>query len=153
MANSLTFTSNSFVNVVSFATASAATASGYQPSTNNTVYDIMGGTVSYDRRIYGLSCTSTFGTAETVTLYLFDGVSNKQMYQLSIPINSGNSTTIAPVDVFASQYGATFFQKQKDANGVPYFNLPAGESIRISYNTVLTGSAVLNFVTFGETYQ
>lgn len=153
MANSLTFTSNSFISVVQFATASAATASGFQPSTNNTIYDIMGGTVSYDKRIYGINATNVFGTAETVTLYLFDGISSKQLYQVSVPINSGNLTTAASVDLFGNANGAGIFQKQKDANGVPYFNLPAGWSIRASYSVSLTGSSVLILATFGETYQ
>jgi len=153
MGNSLIFTSNSFATAVSFATASAATASGFQPSSANTVYDIMGGTTSYDRRLYGISCTSTFGTIETVSVYLWDGISNKQMYQVSIPANSGNSTTISAVDVFGNINGSSIFQKQKDANGVPYYNLTAGWSIRISYGTTLTGSAVLNFISTGETYQ
>lgn len=153
MATNLTFTSNSFVSSISMATASAATASGYQPSVTNTPYDILGGTVSYDRRLYGINCTSTFGTIETATVWLWDGVSNKQLYQVSIPVNSGNTTTNASVDVFGSSNGAGIFQKQKDANGVPYFNVPAGWSLKASYGTTLTGAAVLNFVSFGETYE
>ena len=97
MATSLTFTSNSFVYTVSMATASAATASGYQPSSPNTHYDILGGTVSYDRRLYGINCTSTFGTAETVTIWIGNAF-DRQLYQVNIPLNSGN-TTAAPVSV------------------------------------------------------
>lgn len=153
MGNTLIFTSNTFLSAVSFATASAATASGFQPSNANTVYDIMGGTTSYDRRVYGISCTSTFGTIETVSVYIWDGVSNKQLYQVSVAANSGNTTSAAAVDVFGNINGSSIFQKQKDPNGVPYFNLTAGWSIRISYGTTLTGAAVLNFITTGETYQ
>lgn len=153
MASSLTFTSNAFNTSISFATASAATASGFQPSNAATIYDIMGATTSYDRRIYGISSTSTFGTAETVTLYLFDGVSNKQLYQISVAASAGNSTSVPSVDLFGSSNGASIFQKQKDANGVPYYNLPAGWSVRASYGTTLTGASVLNIFTFGETYQ
>lgn len=152
MATSLTFTSNSFINTVSMATASAATASGYQPSSPNTNYDILGGTVSYDRRLYGINCTSTFGTAETVTIWSSNTFS-RQLYQVNIPLNSGNTTAAPSVDLFGSSNGAGIFQKQKDANGVPYFNIPAGHSLKASYGTTLTGAAVLNFVSFGETYE
>ena len=152
MATSLTFTSNSFVYTVSMATASAATASGFQPSSPNTQYDILGGTVSYDRRLYGINCTSTFGTAETVTIWSSNTFS-RQLYQVNIPLNSGNTTAAPSVDLFGSSNGAGIFQKQKDANGVPYFNIPAGHSLKASYGTTLTGAAVLNFVSFGETYE
>jgi hypothetical protein len=152
MATSLTFTSNSFVYTVSVATASAATASGFQPSSPNTHYDILGGTVSYDRRLYGINCTSTFGTAETVTIWSSNTFS-RQLYQVNIPLNSGNTTAAPSVDLFGSSNGAGIFQKQKDANGVPYFNIPAGHSLKASYGTTLTGAAVLNFVSFGETYE
>lgn len=152
MATSLTFTSNSFVYTVSMATASAATSSGYQPSSPNTHYDILGGTVSYDRRLYGINCTSTFGTAETVTIWLSNTFS-RQLYQVNIPLNSGNTTAAPSVDLFGSSNGAGIFQKQKDANGVPYFNIPAGHSLKVSYGTTLTNAAVLNFVSFGETYE
>ena len=152
MATSITFTSNSFINTISMATASAATASGYQPSSPNTHYDILGGTVSYDRRLYGINCTSTFGTAETVTIWLSNAF-NRQLYQVNIPLNSGNTTAAPAVDLFGSSNGASIFQKQKDANGVPYFNIPTGHSLKASYGTTLTGAAVLNFVSFGETYE
>jgi hypothetical protein len=152
MATSLTFTSASFINTISMATASAATASGYQPSSPNTRYDILGGTVSYDRRLYGINCTSTFGTAETVTIWLSNAF-DRQLYQVNIPLSSGNTTAAPAVDLFGSSNGASIFQKQKDANGVPYFNIPTGHSLKASYGTTLTGTAVLNFVSFGETYQ
>jgi hypothetical protein len=152
MASNLTFTSNSFLTTVSFATASAATASGFQPSVAGIKYDILGGTVSYDRRLYGINITSTFGTIETVTIYM-SNTFDRQIYQVSVPLNSGNSITAPAVDIFGSSNGAGIFQKQKDANGVPYFNIPKAHSLKISYGTTLTGAAVLNTTAFGETYE
>ena len=153
MATSLTFTSNSFTNMISFATASAATASGYQPSVSNTHYDITGATTSYDRRIYGINVTNTFATAETITVLLNDGTYKRQLFQLSVAASSGNSTSVGSVDLLGSSLGAGIFQKQKDANGIPYFNLPTGWSVSASYGTTLTGASLLIFTTFGETYQ
>ena len=153
MATSLTFTSNSFTNMISFATASAATASGYQPSVANTQYDITGATTSYDRRIYGINVTNTFASAETITVLLNDGTYKRQLFQLSVAASSGNSTSVGSVDLLGSSLGAGIFQKQKDANGIPYFNLPTGWSVSASYGTTLTGASLLIFTTFGETYQ
>jgi len=151
MATSLTFTSNSFTNIIAFATASATGA--FTPSVATTQYDITGATTSYDRRIYGINVANTFATAETITVYLNDNIYKRQIFQLSVAASSGNSTSVGSVDLFGSSLGASIFQKQKDANGVPYFNLPAGWSVSISYGTTLTGAAALIFTTFGETYQ
>ena len=151
MATSLTFTSNAFTNIIAFATASATGA--YTPSVTNTPYDITGATTSYDRRIYGINVVSTFATIETITVYLNDNIYKRQVFQLSVAANAGNSTTVGSVDLFGSSLGGGVFQKQKDANGVPYFNLPGGWSVSISYGTTLTGAAALIFTTFGETYQ
>lgn len=151
MATSLTFTSNAFTNMISFATASATGA--FTPSVANTQYDITGATTSYDRRIYGINVTNTFATAETITVYLNDNIYKRQLFQLSVAASSGNSTSVGSVDLLGSSLGAPIFQKQKDANGVPYFNLPSGWSVSIAYGTTLTGASSLTFLTFGETYQ
>jgi hypothetical protein len=137
--------------MISFATASSTGA--FTPSTNNTHYDITGATTSYDRRIYGINVTNTFGTAETITVLLNDGTYRRQLFQLSVAASSGNSTSVGSVDLLGSSLGAPIFQKQKDANGVPYFNLPTGWSVSISYGTTLTGASSLTFLTFGETYE
>jgi hypothetical protein len=50
-----------------------------------------------------------------------------------------------------SVVGAAVLQKQRDANGVPYFNLPKTWSIQYQYNTALSASG-LYILVFGETY-
>lgn len=149
MATSLTFTSNIFSVGTLFATASAATASGYIVTTTATPYDIMGGTVSYDRRLYGISCFNT-GPAQTLTAYLWDGTKNAQIFQISAAIGS---TTPTVTDLFNSNNISSLFQRQRDANGITYFNLPAGWSIRCAYSAALTGTQLLTFTSFGETYE
>ncbi len=142
MASSLTFTSSSFAYAAQFDSG----------ETNNTEYDILTADATYDRRIYGISCTSTDAGAQTVKIFLHDGTTSFQIFTINIPLNSGNSVSVAAIDIFGSSLGASAFTKQRDANGVPYFNLPAGWKIRASYGTVLGAGEVLNFLSFGEIY-
>lgn len=143
MAQQLTLTSGSFVYI---ATAVSGT------SAINTLYDLTD-TQSYDRRIYGISCTSTDNGAQTLTIFLSSSTAY-QLYQVNVPLNSGNGSAIAMTDVFGSSNAAAIFQKQKDQNGVPYFNLPANTKLQYQYNTAFNVSTErLNLVTFGETYQ
>lgn len=153
MANGIKFTSNSFADTTLFATASA-TATGYLPTVANTLYDIGGGTTSYDRRIYGIGVTSTdTANIQTITVALNDGTKDIRLYQGSCPINSGNTTAIANFDLFSTANASSVFSAQADGNGVTYFNLKAGWSIEASYGTALTGSRLIIFTLFGETYQ
>jgi len=142
MATSLTFTSAGFMQGSTFSSATSA----------NTRYDILSTDATYTRRIYGLSVTSTDAGAQTVKFHLHDGSASFQIFTLNIPLNSGNSTTVASVDAFGSVFGASVFQKQRDANGVPYFNIPAGWKIQMEYNTALLAAEGLYVLVFGETY-
>ena len=142
MATSLTFTSAGFMQ-----------GSTYSVSTStNTKYDILSTDATYTRRIYGLSVTSTDAGAQTVKFHLHDGVQSYQIFTLNIPLSSGNSTTVAAVDAFGSVYSAAVFQKQRDANGVPYFNIPNGWKLQMEYNTALLAAEGLFVLVFGETY-
>jgi hypothetical protein len=154
MANSITFTSNAFASTTQFATASAATASGYTPTTTNTFYDIGDGPTSYDRRIYGVGVTSTdTANIQTITVALNDGIKDIRIYQGACPVNSGNTTAIVNFDLYSTANASAVFAGQADGNGVTYFNLKSGWSLKASYGTALTGSRLLIFTTFGETYE
>lgn len=142
MASNLTFTSAPFLQG---ATASSTT-------TANTKITILTADANYDRRVYGISITSTDAGAQTVTFWLHDGTAQYQVFVLSVAANSGNSTTVAAVDLMGSVYGAAVLQKQRDANGVPYFNLPKTWSLQYSFNTTLLATEVLTVLVFGETY-
>lgn len=153
MANSITFTSGSFIDTTIFATASAATASGYIVTTNNTHYDISG-TASYDRRVYGIGVTSTDTVnIQTLTVALNDGTKNINIYQGACPVNSGNTTAIVNYDLYNITSAAPTLAAQADGNGVTYFNLKAGWHLKASYSTALVGNRVLIFTVFGETYE
>jgi hypothetical protein len=142
MATSLTFTSAGFMQ-----------GSTYSVSTSvNTKYDILSTDATYTRRIYGLSVTSTDAGAQTVKFHLHDGSQTFQIFTLNIPLSSGNIITAASIDAFGSVYGASVFQKQRDANGVPYFNIPAGWKLQMEYNTALLAAEGLYVLVFGETY-
>ena len=141
MANTLTFTSTPFLQCYTMDTGTS----------NNTKYSILDSNVS-DRRIYGIAVSSTDAGAQTVKIHLNDGSTSYQAFTINIPLNSGNSTSVSSVDIMGSAYGASIFQKQRDANGVPYFNLPANWKVEAEYGTTFTGSEALNFFVFGESY-
>ena len=143
MASTLTFTSAPFMQGL---TASLGN------STANTKYDILTADATNARRIYGISITSTDAGAQTVKIHLHDGTATYQVFTINVPLSSGNSTTVAAVDIMGSVYGASVFQKQRDANGVPYFNLPATWKMQYEYNTTLASTEGLFILVFGETY-
>lgn len=152
MANSIKFTSNAFMSTTHFATASAT--GFYTPTTANTLYDITGGTASYDRRIYGIAVTSTdTANIQTITVALSDGTKDIRLYQGSCPVNSGNTTAIVNFDLYSTANASSIFSGQADGNGVTYFNLKAGHHLKAAYGTTLTTNRQLIFTLFGETYQ
>ena len=142
MATSLTFTSAGFMQGSTFSSATSA----------NTRYDILSTDATYTRRIYGLSVTSTDAGAQTVKFHLNDGLQSFQIFTLNIPLSSGNTTAAPSVDAFGSVFGSSVFQKQRDANGVPYFNIPTGWKLQMEYNTTLLAAEGLFVLVFGETY-
>lgn len=143
MASTLTFTSAPFMQGL---TASSAN------STTNTKYDILSVDATNARRIYGISITSTDAGAQTAKIHLNDGTNSYQVFTINVPLSSGNTTTAAAIDIMGSVYGSSVFQKQRDANGVPYFNIPAGWKLQYEYNTLLGSGEGLFILVFGETY-
>lgn len=143
MASTLTFTSAPFMQGL---TASSAN------STTNTKYDILSVDATNARRIYGISITSTDTGAQTVKIHLNDGTNSYQVFTINVPLSSGNTITAAAIDIMGSVYGSSVFQKQRDANGVPYFNIPAGWKLQYEYNTLLGAGEGLFVLVFGETY-
>ncbi len=75
----------------------------------------------------------------------------------TVPVlaNAGN-TTVASSDVFGASAAASLLQKQKDANGVPYFNIPANSFLvwdaSGSVTSQMTSGATHTVTTFGEFY-
>ena len=132
MATSLIFTSAGFSQNTGFG-ASATTATTILSSDPN-----------YTRRIYGITFTNSATQTPTVTIRILDNNSLVGAAYITTATTGINVMT----DLFGSSTGAALFQKQKDANGVPYFDLPAGWSINVTQSSV----ASINYVVFGETY-
>ncbi len=120
--------------------------------TGGTVFDILTATSSVDRKVYGLNVTSRDNLANPVRIWLNDGTNNLQVCVVNVVANSGNSTSTALTNVFASTTGEAVFAKTRDANGIPYLNLPKNWAIRMSLtNTPGAGETIYTFV-FGEYY-
>lgn len=134
MATSLTFTSAGFAQNTSF--ASGAT----------TETTILSADASYTRRIYGIAFTNSATQTPTCTIRIKDGSSNPAGVYIVTVTTGANVMT----DLFGSSTGASIFQKQKDANGVPYFNLPASWTVTAQLSANSTSSCYI--IVFGETY-
>lgn len=147
MATSLTFTGTLFTSA-----SVLISASQFTPITI-----AQGGTAGC--RIYGISgqTNSTTATGYFNLIYSSSAAGGTGIVLGTVPVsaNAGN-TTVASADLFGQSTVASVFQKQKDANGVPYFNVPDGAIIQIkasgSVTTQMTSASTLNIVAFGEFY-
>jgi len=143
MATSQTLTNSLHMECISLTASTAA----------NTIYSVVTATSSVDRRIYGVSLSSTSANTQTMKFYVNDGVTNYQVSQFSLTANSGNSISLGPYDIFGDVNVKAIFGKRADVIGVFYFNLPKNWSIRASYGTTLTAPAALAFTSQGEVYN
>ena len=146
MATSLTFTGAIFTSASVLSSGSAIT-----PLTI-----AQGGAAGC--RVYGISghTTSTTATAYFQLIYSSSTAGGTGITLGTVPVlaNAGN-TTVAASDIFGQSVMASVFQKQKDANGVPYFNMAAGSVMQIRQSgsaAQQTTGANLNITTFGEFY-
>jgi hypothetical protein len=144
MATSLTFTATPFVSA-----STLASASQFTPIT------IAQGGPS-GSRIHGISVYTNSTTATGYFHLAFSssaGIAN--LTTVPVVANAGN-TTVASADVFGAAAAASLLQKQKDANGVPYFNIPANTFLiwdaSGSVTTQMTSGATHTVTTFGEFY-
>lgn len=107
---------------------------------------------AYDRRIYGISATSTDTTARTIAINLTNGGNSYLIYTESILANSGNATTVSSEDIFYDGFIQGLFVRCAEADGVSYyFNLPAGWAITGKLAASTTGN--INIKIFGDTYE
>lgn len=134
MANTLTFTSAAFAQNTAFASA----------ATSETT--ILSADATYSRRIYGIALTNSATQTPTCIIRVKDDSSNHAgVYSTTITTGLNVMT-----DIFGSATGASMFQKQRDANGNPYYNLPAGWTITAQLSANSTSSIFIHI--FGETY-
>lgn len=129
MATSLTFTSIPF-------------ASGTIVPANNTAITILASDPTYHRRLYGIGAYINTGTP-TITVNGSFGGTSQTLYSFT-------STAASMNDVFGNTASSAVFQRLKDANGVPYYNVPSGHTLTVQLSTVLNSTG--SFVVFGESY-
>lgn len=116
----------------------------------NTRFTILASSVN-DRRLYGFAILSNDNAIQTVKIHLKDGINVVQIFTVSIPASSGTNGVAKAVDVFGSALGESVFQKMREPNGLAYFNIPAGWSIEMQYNTTLVSETITTHL-FGEIY-
>jgi len=134
MANTLTFTSTSFAQNTAFASA----------ATSETT--ILSSDATYTRRIYGIALTNSATQTPTCIIRIKDASNNPAGVYIVTTVTGVNVMT----DLFGAATGASVFQKQRDANGNPYYNLPAGWTISAQLSANSTSSIYIHV--FGETY-
>lgn len=105
----------------------------------------------YDRRIYGISALSTDGTGRSLEIRLRNGANTYLVYVVGVFANSGNTTAIAPIDIFSSNLTLGLFYKQYDPDGSYYFNIPSGWSITGRLTGSTSGLIVIKIT--GEIYE
>ena len=140
MATTLNFTSAPFTRVTQFTAADTTVTKDILPANSTT-----------DRRIYGITVYTDETAAKDLYLYISDGTTTWRLTTVNIPINSGNTNAVVPVDIFASTQTSPFI-KNRDASGAPYLHIPATWSVRASYGAAMTAAKVANIVIIGELY-
>ena len=93
-------------------------------------------------RIYSIAVALN-STAATLQLNLSGSFGSARISTLSVTAQSGFTAGTAIFDYFGNAVAAGIFQKQKDANGVPYFNLAP--------STFLTANTTGSFLASGTT--
>lgn len=140
MATTLTFTTAPFTKVTQFLPADTTVAK-----------DILPASATQSRRVYGITALTDESAAKDISLYISDGTTTWEMTTIAIPINSGNTNAIVPVDLFASTQVSPYI-KNRDASGAPYLHLPATWSLKIGYAATMTAAKLANYIVIGETY-
>lgn len=141
MATSLTFTGTLFTSASALISSSQATP----------LVIAQGG--ANGARIYGLAITTNTTTAAIHVLSLSSSIGNTRISALSVTANSGWTAGTAQYDFFGNAAPAAMFQKQKDANGVPYFNLaPNTFLVMQTSGTFITTGTTSSIYAFGEFY-
>ena len=140
MASTLNFTTAPFTRVTQFS-----------PTDTTVAKDILPANALSDRRVYGITVWTDESAAKDVALHLSDGTTTWELTTVAIPINSGNTNAIVPVDIFSSTQFSPFV-RNRDASGAAYLHIPATWSLKLAYNATMTAAKTANYVVVGETY-
>ena len=143
MATSLTFT------------GALLASSSFLVSSSQTTPIVIAQGGTNGSRIYSIAVQTNSSNAANHVLGLSSSVGIARLGTLAVTANSGYTAGTAIFDYFGNALYAGVFQKQKDANGVPYFNMPAGSVMQIRQSGSVSQQSAgtnLNITTFGEFY-
>lgn len=117
--------------------------------TSTSLSTILTSDTTYDRMITVFQVVSTDTSAQTLTLFINNGSSDFQLGIYSIPLNSGNVSGTAAVDL-RSILSSLFIEK--DISGVSYFNIKKEYSIKVQLGAV-TSAKKFDFLISGGIYN
>jgi hypothetical protein len=141
MSNNLTFTSGIFGQITNFLPADTTVAK-----------TVLSADATYMRRIYAIAVYSS-DVARDIIININDGTNTRKLSTVSIPANSGNTNAIVTLDLFANGQLLAFFSKNRDSQGVPYWNVPIGYSITMSMGASISATKEVNVYVYGELYN
>jgi len=105
-------------------------------------------------RIYSIAVQTNSTTAGNHVLALSGSFGRARICTLAVTANSGWTAGTAIYDYFGNAAAAGVFQKQKDANGVPYFNMPPNTALEMftSASTFISAGSTSSIFVNGENY-
>ena len=105
-------------------------------------------------RIYSIAVQTNSGNAANHVLGLSSSIGITRIGTLAVATNSGFTAGTANFDYFGNALFASIFQKNKDANGVPYFNLAPNTflTMQISASVFLSAGSTSSIFVNGEFY-
>jgi hypothetical protein len=139
MASTLTFTTTPFTSVTQFTIA------------DTTVAKNIIATSSSVRRVYGLTVLTDETAAKDLVISITDGTTTWKLTTINIPLGSGNTNAVIPVDAFSSTQFVPYI-RNRDAGGAPYIHLPVGWTLKAAYGATMTAAKLANIYVVGESY-
>ena len=105
-------------------------------------------------RIYSIAVQTNSTTAANHLLGLSSSAGIARLGVLAVTANSGYTVGTATFDFYGNALFAAVFQKQKDANGVPYYNLPPSTylTMQITSSVFLSAGSTSSIFVNGEYY-
>jgi len=105
-------------------------------------------------RIYSIAVQTNSTTAPNHVLGLSSSIGIARIGTLAVTANSGFTAGTANFDYFGNSLFASIFQKNKDANGVPYFNLAPNTflTMQTSASVFISSGATSSIFVNGEFY-
>ena len=105
-------------------------------------------------RIYSIAVQTNSSNAANHVLGLSSSAGIARLGTLAVTANSGFTAGTAIFDYYGNALYAGVFQKQKDANGVPYYNLPPNTflTMQTTASVFLSAGTTSSIFVNGEFY-